>query len=350
VVEAFGGGQLELIREVAVGGARNGDAVAVAHGTRPQTPADLQAWEDHGVAMIPIGAWANRSPLSQMRAPRELRRVVREWQPDLIHLHSSFAGVVGMLTLRGRAPLLFSPQAFASTLGNRSRASKALLRVAERFVLRRATVTIASSPSEARYAAEVLGADRVELVENGIAELDDPAPPNEPPSDPLVIAGGRMVSQRQPEASARILAGVSDVARVRWVGGAGGDRERSGRAALAQAGVEVTGWIPRAQALEQLRSASVYLHWTAADGQPLSVLEAMALDVPAVASDIPPSRDLLPRDQLCASEEEAVALIRRLVTDPELAERVRQAQRTRRGRYSAERMVEQTLELYRRLA
>jgi glycosyltransferase involved in cell wall biosynthesis len=349
-VEAFGGGQLELIRQLAVAGAWRGDSVAVAHGTRPQTPSDLRSWTDQGVTMIPIAAWANRSPLTQLAAPRELRRVVAEWRPDLIHLHSSFAGVVGALALRGQAPLLFSPQAFASTLANRSAASKALLRVAERFVLKRVTVTVASSPSEARYAEEVLGAKRVELVENGIAELDEPVYSETAPVDPLVIAGGRMVSQRQPEACARILGEVREVATVRWVGGADGDRRRSGLAALTGAGVEVTGWVPREEALEQLRSASAYLHWTAADEQPLSVLEAMALDVPVVASDIPPCRDLLPAEQICTSEAEAAGLIRRIVTDDQLAERIRTAQRSRRPRYAASRMVDQMLDLYPRIA
>jgi glycosyltransferase involved in cell wall biosynthesis len=348
-VEAFGGGQLELIRQVAVGGVLAGESVAVAYGTRPQTPTDLSGWTDQGVSMIPVASWAGRSPLKQLNAPRELRRIVAEWRPDLIHLHSSFAGVAGALALRGQAPLLFSPQAFASTLGNRSRAGKALMRAAERFVLARVTVTVASSPSEARYSKEVLGADRVELVENGIAELDEPVLVEETPTDPLVIAGGRLVSQRQPEACARIMTKVGGIAKIRWVGGADGDRRRSGLAALTEAGVEVTGWVPREQALEQLRSASVYLHWTATDGLPLSVLEAMALDVPVVASDIPPCRDLLPPEQICGSEADAAALIRRIVADQGLAGQIRTAQRERRPRYAASRMVERMLALYPRI-
>jgi glycosyltransferase involved in cell wall biosynthesis len=347
-VEAFGGGQLELIRQVAVGGASAGDQVAVAHGVRPQTPTDLSGWTDAGVTLVPMSSWAGRSMLRQVGAARELRGLVGDWRPDIVHLHSSFAGFAGALALGSRSPTVFSPQAFASTLANRSPASRRLLRAVERFVVSRATVTVASSPSEARYTRE-LGATGVELIENGLVELDEPVFRGEPPTPPLVIAGGRLVSQRQPEACARILGQVKDVAGVLWVGGADGDRHRSGLAALTGEGVEVTGWLPREQALEQLTAASVYLHWTAADGQPLSVLEAMALDIPVVASDIPPCRDLLPEDQVCVNEDEAVALIRNIVSDDELADTVRDAQRSRRGRYRASRMVSETLQLYRRL-
>lgn len=348
-VEAFGGGQLELVRQVAMGAARAGDTVAVAHGLRPQSPLDFGDWRDAGVTMIPMSSWTGRSLPRQARAPRELRSLVDDWRPDVVHLHSSFAGVAGALALGKDRPVVFSPQAFASTLANRSAAGRQLLRVAERFVLERVTVTAASSPSEAAYARLILGSAAVELVENGIAELDEPGFAGPRSSPPLVIAGGRMVSQRRPEACARILGQLTDVASVRWVGGADGDRSRTGLAALTKVGVEVTGWLPRSEALEQLRTASLYLHWTAADGQPLSVLEAMALDIPVVASDIPPCRDLLPNDQLCEVEAEAAALIRRIVTDDDLAERVREAQRRRRGRYGAERMVRETIELYRRL-
>ena len=38
--------------------------------------------------------------------------------------------------------------------------------------------------------------------------------------------------------------------------------------------------------------AKVYLHWTAWDGLPLSILEAMANDVVVIASDIPANREL----------------------------------------------------------
>ncbi|MFL5826928.1 MAG: glycosyltransferase, partial [Thermoleophilaceae bacterium] len=96
--------------------------------------------------------------------------------------------------------------------------------------------------------------------------------------------------------------------------------------------------------------AVAYLHWTAWDGQPLSVLEAMARDAVVVASDIPPNREVLGPDQVSASEDQAIELLRRVISDSGLRDSLLAEQRRRRRAYGAQRMVDQWLELYRRIA
>jgi hypothetical protein len=66
----------------------------------------------------------------------------------------------------------------------------------------------------------------------------------------------------------------------------------------------------------------------------------MAFDVVVVASDIPPLRELLGPDQLCASEPEATALLRRVLTDAAFRERLLADQRRRRAGGGAGRMTD----------
>jgi glycosyltransferase involved in cell wall biosynthesis len=186
-------------------------------------------------------------------------------------------------------------------------------------------------------------------VPNGIPELDFAnvvTQPGGPDGPPTVIATGRTVAQRRPEACARILSAVRDVAEPSWLGGGGGARGEAGRRALEAVGIPPSGWLPRHQVMSQLEDASVYVHWTAWDGLPLSVLEAVALDVVVVASDIPPNREILGAEGVCSTEEEAVERIRRVVRDPEFAEEQRERQRARRSEFSAEAMVQGWLDAY----
>ncbi len=44
---------------------------------------------------------------------RRLARLVRAWAPDVVHLHSSKAGLAGRLALRGRLPTVFQPHAWS---------------------------------------------------------------------------------------------------------------------------------------------------------------------------------------------------------------------------------------------
>jgi glycosyltransferase involved in cell wall biosynthesis len=256
--------------------------------------------------------------------------------------------------LSGRVPLVFTPHAFASSIPRSSRSTSAAIRGVERLIVRRADVVGAVSESEAA-AARDLGARRVAAIPNGIPELDAPvsrAARRRHDVPPRVVAAGRLIDQRRPEACARILAGAADLAEIAWIGGGGPEGEKRDRAlaALREAGATPTGWLPRERVLEELRASTVYLHWTAWDGQALSLLEALACDAVAVASDVAPNREVLGPRQLCSTEEEAIALLRQILTDPQLAEELLADQRQRGARHSATTMVSRWAELYEELA
>lgn len=348
VVEAFGGGALEVVTTVSERLAERGDEVAIAYGVRPETPSDVRGHVAQRVEVFPL-PWTARTARAQLRAARALRRLVAEWRPDLVHLHSSFAGVVGSFSLRGRIPLIYTPHAYSFTAAH-GRARRAAYRAAERLVARRTDVVGAVSETERRLARDVVGASTVACIPNGIPELDpgrEPEPQRASAQVPSVIAMGRIVPQRRPEECARILAALDGAADTAWVGGGGpSGPDAPGFRALRDSGIEITGWVDRDEAMARLAGATAYLHWTAWDGQPLSVLEAMARDVVVVASDIDANRELVGDAQVCPDEAGAVALLRAVVGDRELRGRLLRSQRARREAHSAQRMVERWRELY----
>jgi glycosyltransferase involved in cell wall biosynthesis len=119
---------------------------------------------------------------------------------------------------------------------------------------------------------------------------------------------------------------------------------------LIRAGVPVSGWLAREQALEQLAHARVYLHWTAWDGLPLSILEAMARDVVVIASDIPPNRSILGPRQVFSSKADASKAIHRALFDDSYHQTLLRDQRRRRARYGSTAMRRGWEDVYRALA
>lgn len=345
VTESFATGTMEVVRLISAHVAAEGHEVTIAYGVRPETPADLRQRIDPAVEVVEL-PWEGRTLSAQLRAVRALRRLCRERMPDVIHLHSSFAGVVGSLAVARMAPTVYTPHGYAF-MGTRSRFRAAAYRLAEAFVARRVDLIGAVSESEARLARE-LGARDVEVVPNGIPELDD-RPRRRSPSGgrPTVVAMGRIVPDRQPAASSRLLAGVADIAAVEWIGSA--PQERAERT-VRDMGIARTGWLDRAEALDRLSRATVLLNWSSKDSHPLSVLEAMAMDVLVIGSDIEPNRELLGPDQVCASEEQAAALLRQVLTDGDRREELLAGQRGRSRPFAATRMVNDWLRLYERLA
>ena len=65
-----------------------------------------------GIAVHP---WqATRGPgAGSLAEARRLREVVRRVRPDVVHLHSSKAGLAGRLALRGQVPTVFQPHAWS---------------------------------------------------------------------------------------------------------------------------------------------------------------------------------------------------------------------------------------------
>lgn len=76
--------------------------------------------EESRAAGVPVHAWASvRSPVrGVLRESRRLAHIVATTQPDLVHLHSSKAGLVGRAVLKGRRPTVFQPHAWSFLSGS----------------------------------------------------------------------------------------------------------------------------------------------------------------------------------------------------------------------------------------
>src|SRR4029453_19589491 len=55
----------------------------------------------------------SRPGLSRGSEMHRLAQIVRENRPNLVHLHSSKAGLAGRLALRGRLPTIFQPHGWS---------------------------------------------------------------------------------------------------------------------------------------------------------------------------------------------------------------------------------------------
>jgi glycosyltransferase involved in cell wall biosynthesis len=334
------------VRSLAGGLATTGHEVAIACGERPETPADLRGDLPADVALHRL-PWHRRTLGAQIPAGRALRRLVREWAPDLVHLHSSFAGALGAVAVPRGPALVYTPHSYASARAADGGLRVAGYRAAERLIARRCDLVGAVSEAEAVLAREVARARRVAIVRNGIPELDPGAEPGASPRPerPLVVAAGRIGPQRRPAETARILAALTDLADLAWIGAAPRDED----APLRAAGVRVTGWLPRAETLAALGAATVYVHWSAWDGLSLALLEALAHDAVVVASDIAANREVVGASQVCSTEAEAIAVARAVLEDPALREELLARQRERRRAFGATRMTSEWEAVYTRL-
>jgi glycosyltransferase involved in cell wall biosynthesis len=120
---------------------------------------------------------------------------------------------------------------------------------------------------------------------------------------------GRLTVQRDPLAFLDVVRRLDGKARARWIGDGDGDLKQQ----LTDGGVEVTGWLPRSQAIRLLGESTVYVHTARWDGAPMTMIEAHALGLPQVAIASPAVEH---GPAVAASTEELAQAIDTLLADP----------------------------------
>lgn len=289
-----------------------------------------------------------------MRLPRAawtLRSAVREWHPDLVHAHNpTMALIASAATRRGRArPALVSVHGVPDE--DYGRAAR---------ILRLAGVdVVACGPGVASGLAEH-GLD-TETIVNGIT----PAPPpadraalerawNLPRDAPLVVVAGRLVPQKNHALALDALARVPDTRLVvLGEGPLAGELERTSRELGVADRVVLAGLRPDARAV--IGAADAVLITSHAEGLPLVALESLAAGTPLVATNVRGIRELVEheRSALLTAPGDAQALadaIDRVLTEPELRDRLARGGRDLVAAYTEEAMVARYLALYARLA
>ncbi len=249
-------------------------------------PSELTARLDSRVGIVP---WkAGRDPgLDVPDEVRRLRSIVDAVAPDVIHLHSSKAGLAGRLAVRGSIPTIFQPHAWSFL------AVDGLTRSAavgwERFAVRWTDLVILVSDAEAHAGADVgVAAGNALVVPNGI-DADTFCPGERAAArrdlalepDPLVVCVGRLCRQKGQDLLLdcwpEVLRAVPK-ARLVLVGD-GPDREALERRGVPR--VHFAG--PRQDVVDWYAAADVVAVPSRWEGMALVPLEAMACARPVVS-------------------------------------------------------------------
>jgi glycosyltransferase involved in cell wall biosynthesis len=233
-------------------------------------------------------------------------------------------------------------------------------------LLRALDAVIAPSPTcRAELIQAGFAADRIHVIANGVDlatfhpdARPEPMPPFIPHGRPMAIFTGRLVEAKGLlellDAWSLVLREIPD-ARLCLVGSGPLEAELRRRAALPPLAnrVHLVGEVADVRPFLQAASAYAFPSW--AEGLPNALLEAMAIGLPCVASDIGPIRDAM-RDgeegllvPAKAPDKLAAALIT-ILSRPDLATRLGRAARKRvEAEFSLEREVDCLEALYREL-
>jgi glycosyltransferase involved in cell wall biosynthesis len=235
-------------------------------------------------------------PGADLTAVRKLTGIVRETRPDLIHAHSSKAGVLTRLQrMRNmRIPLIYTPHlySFASSFASGTR--RVAYREIERVLSPLASRVICVCEQEAKLARAIGPEDRVRLVYNGVAPAPQQAPAAHEVSElartgPVVCAIALLHPRKGLDtliaAAPTILASHPGAQFAIWGDGPELHRLQALAASLGVGhAVHFLGLCT--DPIAALRDADVFVHPAFAEAFPYVILEAMSAATPIVASDV----------------------------------------------------------------
>jgi glycosyltransferase involved in cell wall biosynthesis len=287
------GGVARCVVDLAGDQVRRGYDVVVAG------PRELETRvREAGAAHVLWEAGRNPGPAALAEA-RRLARVLATERPDVVHLHSSKAGLAGRLALRGRVTTLFQPHSWSFEAVREPLRRAAVLW--ERHAARWTDVLVCVSEGErARGEAEGIRAN-FRVVPNGVdLEAFSEASPAERSAArgrlglddaPLAVCVARLSRQKGQDVLLRAWPRVrerAEEARLVLVGDGPAAAELAG---LVSAGVELVG--ARDDVADWLAAADVVVAPSRWEGMSLALLEAMARGRSIVATEVAGVREVL---------------------------------------------------------
>ena len=301
-------------------------------------------------------------PVHHPRAIARIGSVYRRFRPDVVHAHGSQGGVAARLArlARPRTPVVFTPHNFAFTNYFTSPLERGAYRGIELALAPLASRVLCVCEAERRVAERVGRAARVRVVYNGIEPLH-PTPPAAELAE--LGAGGPLigvVAELQPPKGVTTAVAAMPAVLERFpaanlaVAGDGVEREALERQ-IARLGigdsVHLLGSTDGVAGLLTAADVCVQPGWS--ESFPYSVLEAMSLGLPIVATDVGGVGEAIEdgvTGRLVAAKDAGAlgAAIVGLLEEPETAGRLGEAARERMmSRFRLDQMVEGTLGVYR---
>jgi glycosyltransferase involved in cell wall biosynthesis len=329
---------------------------------------DVAFVEDVRRLGIPLHALPLRRSigLADVAAARSVVALLRRGRYDVVHTHSSKAGFIGRLAARlAGVPVVHTPNGlyFLEQTGLKRRFYLTLEQLAGRATTRMIAVSEGERDIIIRHG--LASPERICLIENGVDVKKVRAWAGALSSDELrrslnlsgegaLVGGvGRMAPQKDPlafvRAARQVLRAIPD-ARFIWCGD--GELRQSAEDLAHELNVplRVTGHLENVWAVMQC--FDVFVLPSLYEGLPFTLLEAMALGVRVVATDVVGTRDVLQGEGagwLVASRDEtalAAAVVDALTRQAEAQKRVEAASRLVETRFSIERMISAHGELY----
>ena len=293
IVEAFGGGiftyLVDLINETI-----DGYEIIVIYTKREQTPDKFEQYFDKRVKFIESKYLKrNINPLNEICAIKEIRKIIKEIKPDIVHLHSSKAGIIGRVAIKDKKNnVIYNPHGFSFLMQDVSNIKKKMYWIIEKMATFFCPKGIIVGCSKGEY-KEALKLTKnsicinnginVENMKKDISKFDDKQMNFK---QIKICTIGRIDYQKNPYKFNEIAKEMPNI-KFTWIG------DGKLRDILDSKNIKVTGWKSRQEVLKILDEHDIFILTSLWEGLPISLLEAMYMKKICIVSNVIGNKDVI---------------------------------------------------------
>jgi len=349
LVEAFGGGVFTFLVELTNSMCDEFD-ITIAYAKRKQTPENFEMYFDKRIKFVEVKNFTRSIGIKDIKACKEVKQIIKQENPDIVHMHSSKAGIIGRLVISGKnRKLFYTPHGYSFLKQDDSKVKRLVYKSIEKAatIWRRNCKIVACSEGEFKESLKIT--KNSTYVSNGvnIKEIDKmiiSVPERKIDVKNLKICTvGRIGFQKNPELFNQIAECCPDI-RFIWIG----DGEL--RDKLTSSNIEITGWAERDVVLKKVKEADLFILPSLWEGLPIALLEAMYLKKVCIVSNVIGNRDVIHNNEngfVCDTLGDYKAVIQEIQNNKyNLKQIANNANKDIIEKYNIENMSKEYLKLY----
>ena len=293
IVEAFGSGIFSFLVDLVNGTCEDFD-ITIAYGIRDETVENFKEYFNKNVKFIKVENFTRSiNPKKDIKAYKEVKKIIKEIKPDIVHLHSSKAGIIGRLAVNGnKIKMFYNPHGFSFLKQDDSKLKRKIYWLIEKSaaIFNKKCIIIGCSKGEYEEAKK-LNKNSI-CINNGInvnklnEETKNFREKEIDYNNLKICTVGRIGYQKNPEMFNEIAKAFSNL-EFTWIG----DGEL--RDVLTSKNITITGWKSRNEVLKILNEQDVFILPSLWEGLPISLLEAMYMKKICIVSDCIGNRDVI---------------------------------------------------------
>lgn len=285
ITEATGGGVFEVIKN-SINHQQIENETLLAYSPRNNEDKKKIETEIKNTIKIEI----NLSSKNLIKQIADIRKIIRQTNPDAIHLHSSKAGFIGRISSKLEKKTkrtFYTPHGFAFLRKDVSTPSRVLFLILEKIGSRFGGKILACSKSEEKLAKKYISKN-TELLENAIDPIFKNTITQEKEKRKKIITIGRICKQKNPNDINYIAKKLKAFGyEVKWIGDGDNNLLKD------EINFKITGWMDNQKAREELKRNDIFILTSLWEGMPLALMEAQSAGLICIAYNINGCNDII---------------------------------------------------------